>query len=164
MYVSIVIDDMRNIRCKECNKNQPPEEFQWVVRGKSNKPVLNSLVCRTCRRKHEKVLRKLKKENPKPLRWNSKEREWQAACDCCGKFDTKLVCDHDHKTLEFRGWLCNKCNVGIGNLGDDIAGLQNGLRYLKKVRDRLFDEKYRIDESSLKVYDRKTGLEVSLAA
>ena len=39
--------------------------------------------------------------------------------------------DHDHKTGEFRGWLCRNCNTGLGSLGDTIEGLERGIKYLK---------------------------------
>ena len=54
-------------------------------------------------------------------------------CECCGKKCTRaLALDHDHKTEKFRGWLCAKCNMGIGLLGDNISGVQNALDYLRK--------------------------------
>jgi hypothetical protein len=37
-------------------------------------------------------------------------------CACC-RVDVgiaKLHCDHDHKTLKFRGWFCHGCNTGHG--------------------------------------------------
>ena len=43
-----------------------------------------------------------------------------------------LVEDHCHKTGAFRGWLCTRCNIGIGNLGDDLQGVQAAVRYLEK--------------------------------
>jgi hypothetical protein len=60
-------------------------------------------------------------------------------CEACGEV-AKLVADHDH-VLEalgfpgsetFRGWLCYRCNNGIGLLGDTIAGVQRALDYLKR--------------------------------
>ena len=53
-------------------------------------------------------------------------------CECCGKLPGKraLALDHDHKTGEFRGWLCVKCNVSIGQLGDDLDGVMCAVRYL----------------------------------
>ena len=44
-----------------------------------------------------------------------------------------LHLDHNHKTGRFRGWLCTRCNVGIGMLGDNITGLRQAIRYLRKV-------------------------------
>jgi len=55
--------------------------------------------------------------------WGELYDKWVAAtnCDCCGKvfeppnnegsrcYNDKQL-DHDHKTLQFRNFLCNKCN------------------------------------------------------
>ena len=37
------------------------------------------------------------------------------------------VIDHDHDTGEFRGWLCNNCNTGLGAMGDTIEGLERAI-------------------------------------
>jgi Recombination endonuclease VII len=42
-----------------------------------------------------------------------------------------LTVDHDHRTGEVRGLLCNKCNVGIGNLRDSVLLLQSAIAYLE---------------------------------
>jgi hypothetical protein len=42
------------------------------------------------------------------------------------------ACDHDHVTGLFRGWLCVKCNLGLGNLGDSVERLRNAIDYLEK--------------------------------
>ncbi len=56
-------------------------------------------------------------------------------CPCCGR--TKmLVWDHDHDTGQFRGWICHKCNLGISQLGDSVAGLERALRYLLDVEEK----------------------------
>jgi hypothetical protein len=39
--------------------------------------------------------------------------------------------DHDHKTGEFRGFICHRCNKGLGLLGDDIESLEKALAYLR---------------------------------
>ena len=57
-------------------------------------------------------------------------------CECCGIDRIFIVrglhCDHDHDTGAFRGWLCGKCNAGIGMLGDSRRGLALADRYLKR--------------------------------
>ena len=42
-----------------------------------------------------------------------------------------LTFDHDHKTGRFRGWICQPCNGALGWWGDNVAGLEAVLAYLK---------------------------------
>ena len=52
-------------------------------------------------------------------------------CEVCG--DVCQMCyDHNHKTNEFRGWLCSRCNVALGMAKDDIKILKKLILYLKK--------------------------------
>lgn len=57
-------------------------------------------------------------------------------CECCGKPPsgrlTHLVPDHCHITGMPRGWLCDTCNLALGALGDDIAGVEQMIAYLLK--------------------------------
>lgn len=56
-------------------------------------------------------------------------------CECCGRKlegGRKTHLDHDHLTGKFRGWLCNRCNLGIGMLQDSIEGVQQALAYLTR--------------------------------
>ena len=41
------------------------------------------------------------------------------------------VCDHDHKTDKFRGWICFNCNTGLSNADDSIEILESMIEYLK---------------------------------
>jgi len=62
-------------------------------------------------------------------------------CECCG-VDAKdlkegrLNLDHCHVTGEYRGHLCGSCNRGLGMLGDNLAGVQLALDYLKRVESK----------------------------
>lgn len=63
--------------------------------------------------------------------------EQHGVCAICGKPETKpnakyLAVDHDHKTGEVRGLLCNNCNRALGLLQDNTEVLQNAINYLKK--------------------------------
>jgi hypothetical protein len=60
-------------------------------------------------------------------------REAPGNCECCGVELVKNVnCDHDHETGKFRGWLCSKCNLGIGLLGDTLESVLRAVDYLMK--------------------------------
>lgn len=50
-------------------------------------------------------------------------------CEIC-KSSKNIVYDHDHKKCIFRGWLCDPCNRGLGQCGDNIEGLMDRLNYL----------------------------------
>lgn len=58
-------------------------------------------------------------------------------CAVCGSSSEKrkFSVDHDHETGKIRGLLCRGCNVGIGNLKDDIIVIENALNYLKKHKE-----------------------------
>ena len=81
--------------------------------------------CRKCISEQNKLRYPLKKTAPpKP-----------EVCDLCGKVpphNKKIVLDHCHETHQFRGWICDPCNVGLGNLGDNLSGLYKAIEYLKK--------------------------------
>lgn len=55
-------------------------------------------------------------------------------CDRLSSESTKkrLVVDHCHITGKIRGLICDRCNVGIGSLGDNIEILINAVDYLLK--------------------------------
>jgi len=46
-----------------------------------------------------------------------------------------LVVDHDHETGEVRGLLCNRCNAGIGLLGDRYDWLHAAMWYVRFHKD-----------------------------
>jgi hypothetical protein len=55
-------------------------------------------------------------------------------CACCGSEDPggpSFRVDHDHATGAIRGLLCNRCNSGIGMLGDTPEGVAKALTYLQ---------------------------------
>lgn len=62
-------------------------------------------------------------------------REMPPTCELCSAAPRTraLHLDHDHVTGKFRGWLCAKCNTGIGKLGDNVEGLRRAIAYLERA-------------------------------
>lgn len=89
--------------------------------------------CRKCASEQSQLLRRIKKTAPRPSpdhRCAICLRNWQEMQG--HSIRTKhWVCDHDHETGLFRGWLCAKCNLGLGNLADDVQRLQRAIDYLQ---------------------------------
>lgn len=53
-------------------------------------------------------------------------------CAICGKTCSRgrLAVDHCHKTGRVRGLLCRKCNIILGNIGDNINWIKKAEVYL----------------------------------
>lgn len=56
------------------------------------------------------------------------------SCAICGDYRRKLVIDHDHKTHQVRGLLCSRCNMALGQFGDEISLLRAAIRYLGRPK------------------------------
>lgn len=57
------------------------------------------------------------------------------ACELCGGdggIGRALALDHCHQSGKFRGWLCHRCNVGLGHFSDDAALLRRAADYLSR--------------------------------
>jgi hypothetical protein len=106
--------------CTYCGKRKNRKSFPKHCHFKDNLDRR----CRSCIKKHTKIRSKLHKYAP-----NKPE-----VCECCGLVPDKWVLDHDHSNNSFRGWLCDRCNTGIGKLGDDIQGIVKALNYLIKIK------------------------------
>lgn len=123
LWPSNVLDGMFNGDtqvCRSCQKEKPLEAFPL---HKNNATGLDTR-CKKCKNKIQKLVKQLR------LDYEHLKTE---VCDCCGKAHVKsLVLDHDHNTGEFRGWLCEPCNLALGHLGDDVQGAENALAYLKR--------------------------------
>lgn len=44
----------------------------------------------------------------------------------------RLALEHDHKTGEFRGWLCHQCNIALGLLRDDVEHVRGLAQYIEQ--------------------------------
>lgn len=57
-------------------------------------------------------------------------------CELCSRVPTGInaAChfDHCHQTGKFRGWICSKCNTGLGLADDSPEILRKMAEYLEK--------------------------------
>lgn len=89
--------------------------------------------CRECNNKLAKERKALRKEHGYP--------EEGYKCPICNRTADQLVgsggnasiwvVDHNHKTNEFRGFLCHGCNRALGMFQDNVKILRKAIRYLK---------------------------------
>lgn len=63
--------------------------------------------------------------------FNGKKKLQNNKCAICGRKPEKLCQDHDHISGMVRGLLCQKCNAGIGFLGENIEVLESAIKYLR---------------------------------
>ena len=106
-------------KCIYCKENKYLFEFPKHIK---NKDRLDTR-CKICVKKQARIRREIFKHAPKKPK----------KCECCRKQTNNLVLDHDHATNQFRGWICDACNIGIGKLGDNIEGVQSAIIYLQKI-------------------------------
>jgi hypothetical protein len=126
------------------------------VKGAENF-YLKSKVCKKCQcaaarkwneanpERHLENIRKWRAANPERVRAIARQskrngypqptRSMPNGCECCGRANTKkaLHLDHCHISGVFRGWLCDRCNLGVGLLGDNIDGLVRATAYLHRA-------------------------------
>lgn len=71
---------------------------------------------------------------------DEQKRLREAGCAICSTPESslgrKLNADHDHKTGEFRGFLCTLCNSGLGFFRDDLERMRAAIRYLEEHSTR----------------------------
>jgi uncharacterized ferredoxin-like protein len=108
--------------CTQCGVEKSLDKFPRRD-GKHRSPRNR---CAECIKRSGLIVKKLRKE------YLEKHESIPETCACCGTKSTRMVCDHDHQTEKFRGFICSHCNAGIGLLGDNLEGILNAQRYLKE--------------------------------
>lgn len=117
-------------------KNNPEKRNAWQQVYKLRNPGKEAERSRKYRAENIASIREDNKQ-----RWRIKKgmpiphRPMPAACENCQQPQQGqlLHLDHCHETGVFRGWLCFGCNTGLGKLGDNVAGIQQAMNYLKRA-------------------------------
>lgn len=119
-------------RPQPCSKH--PNAPKYI--NKSRSRVHGCLECIRLRAKAYYTLHKSSHNNrtskrTRKVRHNGDDRPpFRGLCPICKK-ERLLIYDHCHKTGAFRGWICQGCNTGLGNLGDNLEGLMKAVEYLR---------------------------------
>lgn len=110
--------------CRKCHEEKSLDLFNKKLSASG--VDIKQPYCKACQASNGLIMTRIHKAAPaKP-----------EVCDCCGKEGYTLVLDHDHTTDLFRGWLCYRCNSGIGALGDDLEGIGKAETYLRNHDER----------------------------
>ncbi len=64
-------------------------------------------------------------------------KSYTGFCLSCGisesELSERLCMDHNHKTGDFRGWLCRSCNLALGLLKESPDRMSCLIEYIKRV-------------------------------
>ena len=137
--------------CKICNEAKPLTEFYQTVRN--GEPYCYHGKCKSCYvKKQQENYDPIKKrdENLKRVygigieEYNTLLEKQNNCCAICESTDPKgrksgrgggvdvFYVDHDHKTGNVRGLLCNICNRTMGYVGENSNVLEEMIKYLQK--------------------------------
>lgn len=121
--------------CKKCRRLLPIDAFE------RNRPSVWRSECKECRTYKKGIPSKARKEyeaeHPKP---QIGEEFYCKVCERTITIQTTrdVNLDHDHRTGEIRGYICNRCNTGLGNFDDNIPILKRAIEWLKGTLAFLF--------------------------
>jgi hypothetical protein len=114
--------------CNKCEQEKPVSCFSFHSGSNYLRPE-----CKECNNELSRIRTELR------LTYGMPPSDY--LCPICSKNSEQVagkggkagswVLDHCHNTNKFRGWLCHKCNRGIGNFDDNTDLLMKAVEYLK---------------------------------
>lgn len=136
--------------CKECKVEKPLLEYYYSKKGKHNKLYPDS-ICKSCKAiKNKKWFKENKKKaqafslkSKLKNRYNMTVEQYHTLlinqdgrCKICSKRQARrsLAVDHCHSTNVVRGLLCDKCNMALGLIHDNLDILDGMKQYLISSR------------------------------
>ncbi len=108
---------MINKVCRACRTEKPIDDYPYFSTTEAGRKN----TCKDCTKKLSEVRKKLKTENPTPP---------PGICPICELHTDNWILDHCHFSNNFRGYICNSCNLALGRFNDDPMILLNAINYL----------------------------------
>lgn len=123
--------DIRHKNCIYCNISKPATT-RYFNKKKGKCDGLDNR-CKVCQHERTKEVTEIKKKYTCDV----------TVCERCGEDPSArrglkkkpLHADHDPETKQFRGWLCERCNLGLGILGDTEKDLLQSYEYIRDRRN-----------------------------
>lgn len=118
-------------KCSQC-KEMLPYRYFGSNRAKS---LGLSCTCKKCEKEGRDVLKVLHKnhplQNPEEYKCTICNRSKEDIYTGSKQSENPWRLDHCKINNEFRGWICDSCNTGLGKFRDDPDVLEKALKYLK---------------------------------
>lgn len=128
---------MDELTCMDCGEIKPLDCFHETRRRPRKAQCKECMSKSNKRALEEKRLKRVKATyglNPVQYRSLLEASDW--TCAICGNYPVakqrQLHIDHDHKSLEVRGCLCERCNRGLERFMDNPDLLRAAVAYLTK--------------------------------
>lgn len=119
--------------CIICDEFKTLDMYGSRTRNKNGEPVELRNDCKSCLSKKSKRVNELKKEHAYDPETHKCEICKRSAEDFSHKYNGNPFClDHNHKTGEFRGYICMDCNTGLARFQDNPEIVAEAEKYLIK--------------------------------
>ena len=133
--------------CTCCGELKDNLKFAWYKTRFYNKGPMTGYrerihsQCSDCMKSYNKEVKGIKTKYP-----NLQKPSFGEPCELCAQpVEKSWQLDHCHETGEFRGWLCKRCNTGLGNLGDNKTSLLKALSYLERAENGLNESQKKLN-------------------
>ena len=131
------MEPVENFKCIHCQLHLPMTDMSTD----SHHTVRYE--CKPCRAVNATIVRQLKKKHLGSL------PTMDDSCPICNRTGQEIrdrgsfqkrkpwTLDHCHDTNTFRGWVCHKCNTGLGGFNDDLTIVKNAVSYLLRHKEKI---------------------------
>ena len=130
LFETLPSDVTKGVVCVKCKLLKPITSYTKASGGNYYRTE-----CRSCANELSHIRSKLRAEKGEPPSGYVCpicEEDESSVKGSGNKRNGSWVLDHCHLSQAFRGWLCHKCNRGLGAFEDNPTRLENAITYLRK--------------------------------